>query len=231
MRTAINIPYFLPYLRYFQVIASVDCHVCEVETQFNRWGYAHRHKLPLGKNPSWIGMPVKFAPHTTLSCQIQILDWKWTKKFFRSIEITYHRAPNYARVRALLERILADPTPSLADLCIRSTKEVCSELGIHTRLVDSREAEVDKSLRREGRIFAICKCMSATEFVNREEGRHLYSVEPFVAAGLGLRFFRSLPIPETLAHGYHPAMGGIDFLMRVPPEQQPAVVRMYDLVA
>jgi len=230
MRVAINIPYFLPYLRYFQVIAAVDCHVCEVETQFIRKGYAQRHKLPLGKFHKWLSVPLHAAPHTVRSCQIQILNWKWTRKFFRSIEITYHRAPNYAEVRDLLERILADPTPSLADLCIRSTKAVCGHLGIQTTLVDSRDIEVDKSLRHLERIFAICKSTQATEFINREEGRHLYQAGPFSANGLSLRFFRSRPLPERLVHGYHPSLGVIDFLMRVPPEDRVEAVQMYDLI-
>ena len=212
-------PYFLPYIGYFQLISAVDTFVVYDDVKYTKKGWINRNRYLVDGHDAVFSLPLKGdADHLDVRDRRLAPDFRRDRLLNRLGE-AYRRAPCFARVFPLLERIVRYDDDNLFGFLHHSIVQVCAGLGIGTRLRVSSGFDIDPALRHQDRVLALCEAAGADTYVNASGGTALYSHEAFRARGITLRFIASRPI-EYAQFGapFVPWLSIVDVMMFNPPE-------------
>ncbi len=226
-------PYFFPYLGYFQLMHAVDRFVVADDVSFIKQGWINRNRLLINGEAAYITVPLKRHPAAALIRDVEIADGptrRWRGTMLKTIANFYRRAPSFDRVYPLVERVVAAPFTSIADMARASLREVCDYLAIRPALVESSAVYGNAHLKGQDRVIDTCRTERASEYVNAIGGQALYSREAFAASGIRLRFLCSEMTPYPQAGGeFVPSLSIIDVLMSNPPDAARDLVARYRL--
>lgn len=228
-RLAVMQPYFLPYAGYFMLLAAVDRFVAFDDVQHIARGWVNRNRLLLGGEPHPFALPLKKAPREARIRDRKLaLDARWRRAWLELVRHAYARAPQYPRVRELLETVLDGPA-GLADFLVRSLRLVCDYIGIDTPITSSSTVELGVHGREK--ILALCRHFGADCYVNPRGGEGLYTPEPFAAQGIALRFLHMHDVRYVqFGQEFVPNLSILDVLMFNAPEACRALLACYTLV-
>ncbi len=239
MTLAIMQPYFLPYIGYMQLLNAVDTFVFYDDVAFINRGWVNRNRLLANGRDLLFTIPLKDASQNRLINEIAISDEpKWRDKLLRTIEQSYRKAPQFAEVMPMTERIIRFQAPdqsdiSVADYCFHSFSELTAYLGITTRLVASSSIYENSHLRAQERILDICRQEGAERYINPIGGTELYKAEPFTQLGCELRFIQPklVPYPQLGTADFIPWLSILDILMNNDVEAVRLLLLQFDLLA
>jgi hypothetical protein len=201
MRVAIMQPYFLPYVGYFQLIGAVDRFVVYDDIKYTKKGWINRNRYLSGGHDAYFTVPLEKG-----SDYLDVRDRRVSADFDRDkllnqLAAAYRKAPRFAETFPLLERVVRRADDNLFDFIHGSLRDVCAALRIETPLVVSSTLGVDRALRAQDKVLAICEALSADAYVNAIGGLELYDREAFAARGIALSFLKARPHP-------YPQLGG-----------------------
>lgn len=192
MTLAIMQPYFLPYIGYMQLMGAVDTFVLYDDVSFINRGWINRNKLLINGQEHLFTIPLKDASQNKRINEVHLADDpKWRSKLLKTIEQGYRKAPQYAVVMPLTEKIVNFTTDSIADLIYHSLVELNGYLGLTPTLIASSSVYENTHLKAQERILDICNQEGATRYINPIGGMELYDRERFAEAGITLNFIRS----------------------------------------
>lgn len=192
MTLAIMQPYFLPYIGYMQLMNAVDTFVLYDDVAFINRGWINRNKLLINGQEYLFTVPLKDASQNKRINEVYLADDpKWRSKLLKTIEQGYRKAPQYAMVMPLTEKIINFATDSIAELIHHSLVELNQYLGLPTRLVASSGIYANGHLKGQERILDICRQAGATRYINPIGGTELYDRPTFAEAGIELNFLRA----------------------------------------
>jgi len=231
-RVAVMQPYFLPYVGYFQLIASVDKFIIYDNIKYTKKGWINRNRLLAGGTDQLFSLPLRSGSDSLHVRDRALADDFQPRKLLDQFHGAYRSAPEFARVYALLERIVLHSDRNLSAYILHSVKAVCAELGISTVIQASSEVEIDHALKHQEKVLALCAATAATTYVNAIGGTELYSKEDFAARGVELRFIRSRPLEyPQFGQAFVPWLSIVDVMMFNPPERVREIVSgHYDLI-
>ncbi len=252
MKLAMNQPYFLPYLGFYQLIHAVDQFVIYDGFNYIKSGWVNRNRLlVVGRGPAYFTVPTEHGSSFKKIRDIKLSAHRnWRRKLLDTFVMNYKRCPFFAETHALIETIIGVETDSLSDLATRSIVDVCKHLEINTTLItnpvyEALESDLQRDSLRETfptvklehpsngclRLIAICQIMGATEFVNAIGGEALYYKSDFQANGIDLHFLRSRDEPyRQTTEQYYPGLSIVDVLMNCGKEGTIKRLSNYDLV-
>ncbi len=231
-RVAVMQPYFLPYVGYFQLIASVDRFIIYDNIKYTKKGWINRNRLLAGGTDQLFSLPLRSGSDSLPVRDRVLADDFQPHKLLAQFHGAYRSAPEFARVYALLERIVLHSDRNLFAYILHSVKAVCAELGIGTVIQVSSEVEIDHTLKHQEKVLALCAATVATTYVNAIGGTELYAKEDFAARGVELRFIRSRPLEyPQFGQAFVPWLSIVDVMMFNPPERVREIVSgHYDLL-
>lgn len=216
MKLAIMQPYFFPYIGYFQLIHAVDKFVIYDNIKFTKKGWINRNRILVNGRDSYITLPLKHASDY-LDVRERFLAEAWAherKTMLNKIAGVYRKAPNFKFVYPLIEECLLFEEKNLFQFIFHSLILVNAYLQIRTPIVVSSTILIDRELRAEKKVKAICKALDATEYVNPIGGVDLYQQDDFRSAGIELCFIKSADIAyEQFDHAFVPWLSIIDVMM------------------
>lgn len=214
-RLAVMQPYLFPYLGYWQLLHAVDRHVVYDDVNYIKGGWINRNRLLVAGQVAYVTVPLHGASSFSRICDIA-LDTRapWRDKLLRTIAFNYRRAPAFAQVFPVLERLVQHEAALLADYLLHQIRGVAAWLGIGAEIVPSSRVYDNAHLRGQERVLDICRREGARTYVNLPGGRALYDAAAFGAAGVALRFVQPQPLqyPQTMP-GFAPGLSIIDTLM------------------
>lgn len=187
-RVVIMQPYFFPYLGYFQLLHACDYFVFFDNVNYINKGWINRNQFMLSGGLKMITIPLSGASQNKLINEIDILDGKWTKNFFKSLEMNYRKSLNYESLIGPLKEVIGDGLGKICDLNQRTTQWCASYLGLN---LDFKVSSLDFPLvdgQGKERILGICKDLSADIYLNAIGGVELYKKEDFSLVGVQLKF-------------------------------------------
>ncbi|WP_018125534.1 WbqC family protein [Desulfovibrio oxyclinae] len=192
MRLAVMQPYFLPYLGYFQLLASVDRFVVLDDVNYIKRGWVNRNRILVDGRPNTFSLPVKKASQNKMINELELgQDYEdWARRFLKTIKHAYKKAPMYNNVMPLIEDMLACKISGLSTFLVHSLKRVCSYLGISTEIVETSSVYPRKGLSGSDRVLDICIQNCAETYVNLPGGRDLYDCATFRRKGISLEFLQ-----------------------------------------
>ena len=231
-RVAVMQPYFLPYVGYFQLIASVDKFIIYDNIKYTKKGWINRNRLLVGGTDQLFSLPLRSGSDSLQVRDRALADDFQPRKLLDQFHGAYRSAPEFSRVYALLERIVLYSDRNLFAYVLHSVKAVCAELGISTVIQASSEIGIDHALKHQEKVLALCAASAATTYVNAIGGTELYAKEDFAVRGVELRFIRSRPLEyPQFGQVFVPWLSIVDVMMFNPPERVREIVSgHYDLL-
>ena len=216
---AIHQPNFFPWLGFFDKIARADIFVVLDDAQFAKSGagtWCNRVRLLFNGVPTWMTMPVRRDYHGVRRVnEMAIVNGQpWREKMRRSIRAHYGRAAFFAAVFPVIERLLDNPTESLADYNLNGIRAVCEALSIDARrIVLSSSLAVD-ALATD-RLIGIVKRVGGTAYLTGGGAGGYQEDDKFAAAGIELRYqnFQHPRYPQGQTDEFVPGLSCLDALL------------------
>ena len=209
-------PYLFPYLGYFQLIAAADVFVLGDDLQYIRSGWVNRNRILSNGEAKLITFPLKKDRFELPINQRQLCEnfSCEAERLLRQISQNYHKAPYFAQVMPLVERLIRFPQQNIALYTEHTIRELCAYLHIVTPIMRGSDLNVGTPTDKQDRVIRIVRTFDATTFINPEGGSVLYDRALFAAHGLQVHFFRSEPVEyPQFKHPFVANLSIIDVLM------------------
>ena len=231
MRLAIMQPYFMPYIGYWQLMASVDAFVLYDNIQYTKKGWINRNRFLLNGRESLFTIPLKQGSDYLDVVQRALAEDFDRAKLLNRLIASYRKAPFFDTAFSLVASIVKVEHRSLFEYIHHSIRLTADYLGITTPVVISSSVAIDHLLHGEDKVLAFCRKLGATTYINAIGGRELYSKSAFAAQGISLRFIKTRPIAyRQFSDPFVPNLSVIDVLMFNSKDAIRAILAEYDLV-
>jgi len=218
MRIGIMQPYFLPYIGYFQLIASVDQFILYDNIKYTKKGWINRNRFLQNGKDEMFSLSLRKDSDFLDICERELAADFDGEKLLQKIRGAYLRAPYFEQTYPLIERVIRYSEPNLFLFLQHSIKQVCAQLGITTKITTSSEVEINHQLRGQVRVLELCKALDATCYINTMGGIDLYSKKNFQERGIELKFIKSKPFNYAqFENQFIPWLSIIDVMMFNPP--------------
>ena len=227
-------PYVLPYIGYIQLMNTVDTFVFYDDVAFINRGWVNRNRLMVNGKEYLFTIPLKDASQNKQIREIALADdLKWRGKLLKTIEQSYRKAPLFAEVMPMTERIINFQTHTIADYIFHSFTELTAYLSITTRLVASSAIYENGHLKAQERIVDICRQEGAGRYINPVGGQELYNQAAFDLIGCELRFIqpRQVPYSQTGTAEFMPWLSILDLLMNQSAAEIQPMLTEFDLIS
>lgn len=219
MKLALMQPYLFPYIGYFQLLSQVERFVFYDDVNFIKNGWINRNRLSLNGAPQYFTVPLSNASPFQKIRDVAITPASgWRRKLGESIRHAYSRAPHFATVSALVQRVFDTDTLRIGELAKTSVRQVADYLDLATEFIDSSAPYGNADLHGMQRVLDICRIEHATDYYNVPGGRALYESAAFAERGVRLHFVEPLPF-KYMQGGpdFLPSLSIIDVLMYNDP--------------
>lgn len=234
-RLGIMQPYVFPYIGYFQLIKAVDKFVVYDDVAFINKGWINRNNILVNGKASMFTIPLIGASQNRFIRDIEVDNLvAWSKKFLKTFEQSYKKAPFYKEGFSLVEQIFNLPVMSIAELATASLKETCKYLNIETEIVESSTVYHNQDLKAQGRILDICLQEKANHYINPIGGMAIYDKQLFADSKILLNFIKAKPIQYKQFNkdeaAFVPWLSIIDLLMFCSAEEINEHLNKFELV-
>jgi len=220
MRLAIMQPYFLPYIGYFQLMASVDLFLVYDRIKYTKKGWINRNRMLVNGTDAIFSLPLR-KDHDTLDVVDRVLAADFDRgRLCQQIRGAYGRAPHFAATFPLIEQIVRHPDNNLFGYIHHSLLALREHLGIGTAVRVSSSVPVRADAKGQDKVLALCHALGATTYRNAAGGLDLYARSDFQQHGIDLEFIRPRPweYPQ-FGELFVPWLSILDILMFNPLEQ------------
>lgn len=231
MTVAITQPTFLPWLGYFNLVATADVFVVLDTVQFEKQSWQTRNRVRTRKGEVlWLPVPVVDMPLSTLIKDIRIAPNPptWRRKLFATLDQNLARAPFYKEARELARIVLEPDTPHelLAEMNIDFIRGVARAFGLKAQIL--RSSELPGEGVRADLLLGLCRHFGADRYYSNA-GSSVYLEESrpmFAEAGVEIVYQQwSHPEYQQAGEGFVSHLCCLDAIACMGVEQAGASVR------
>ncbi len=190
MILAVNQPYFLPYIGYWQLINAADLFLIGDDYQYRKRSWINRNRIMVRGKAVWFCVEKKNTGSMQMCNEMYMSSINRTKKLHLLYD-AYHRAPHYEEGLRLIEEILDCDEIVLSEYLLHSIRTVCTYLGINTPIGRTSDYPGNSSYKREYRIYDMCHRIGADTYINPVGGMQLYDFADFRKQGITLKFLKA----------------------------------------
>ncbi|MDB5282325.1 MAG: hypothetical protein JWO06_1400 [Bacteroidota bacterium] len=232
MKVAIMQPYLFPYIGYFQLINSVDKFFVFDDVNYINKGWVNRNRILINGKDNLFTIPLQDASQNRIIKDIEVSpDEKWRKKFLKSIEMAYSKAPYYEFTYSLIKKVMLTEEKLITAIILNSLKEILQHLEIKTEIVVASEVYSYGAIKGVDRILKICESEKADHYINPIGGTELYQKDIFEKNNIQLSFIKSRPVVyPQFKNEFIPWLSIIDVMMFNSKEQIQEYLNAYDLI-
>ena len=192
MKVAVMQPYFVPYIGYWQLMNIVDKYVIYDDANYIKGGWINRNRILINGQARYFNVPIVGSSPNKKINEIKVNQTELlVRKNMRTIEFAYKKAPFYADVYPLVEKILYCDKENLVEFVRNSFDVISNYLGITPDFILSSSIQKDNRLKGQDRLLSICEVLGATEYYNSLGGMSLYTFEAFRKKNMRLYFLKS----------------------------------------
>ncbi len=233
---AVMQPYIFPYIGYFQLINAVDVFVFYDDVNFIKQGWINRNKILSNNEAQLFTVPLKKISSFKQINEVEVnasLYLKWKKKFLKSLEQNYTKAPYFKSTYELIKKSLdGGENKTISELASLSIENVAHHLGIKTKFnVSSVKYANSKESDRTDRLLHISKELGATKYINALGGQELYNKNDFLKHRIDLKFLKPELKPYSqFSNDFVAGLSIIDILMFNSKEEAKVLIEDYVLL-
>ena len=219
-RVAILQSSYIPWKGYFDLIRRVDEFILYDDAQYTKRDWRNRNRIKTPTGPLWLSIPVEVKGRYLQAIKdTRASEPGWHERHWRSIQVSYARAPYFQTYKPVLEELyLGCTSSSLSEINFRFIARFCELLSIRTRLTWSMDYTlVDGQTER---LVALCEQAGATEYLSGPAARVYIDPKRFEDAGIKLTFMDYGGYPEypQLYPPFDHYVSLIDLLVHTGPE-------------
>jgi hypothetical protein len=232
MKLAVMQPYLLPYIGYYQLLRSVDKFIVFDDVNYINRGWINRNRILVNGKDHMFTLPLENASQNKFICAVNISSEaeKWRRKFFRTMELNYCKAPMYKPVMSFMEMLFKELCGSLSVFLMKELELTCSYLGINTEIVSSSQIYDNRELAGGERIIDICRKEGVDTYINACGGTDIYDKKDFAAHGINLKFIQTGDIKyHQFSNEFVPWLSIVDVMMFNSPAQINVMLDDYEL--
>ena len=217
MKLAIMQPYFLPYIGYFQLLASVDQFIMYDNIKYTKKGWINRNRMLLNGTDVVFSLPLKKGSDSLNIVERELSAEFDRNKLLNQFKGAYSRASHFELTYPILEQIIRHEDANLFRYIHHSIVRLCAHLGIRTEIRSSSEIAIDQDLKGQEKVLALCKAAGADTYINTIGGVELYAKDDFRIQGIDLQLIKARPF-EYAQFGapFVPWLSIVDVLMFNP---------------
>jgi hypothetical protein len=211
---AIHQPNFLPWLGFFDKMASCDVFVLLDDVQFSRGTRTNRVQVLVDGRAHWLTVPTR-RDTRPLICDTRIDDSRpWREKAIRTLRTSYKGRVGFEETIALIEPVIRMSTERMADLNERGIRTLADALGIRPRVVKSSAIAVEGA--SSDRLARLVDAVGGTVYLSGSGGRDYLAEEPFRQRGIEVKMQRFVEpnYPQATAEPVR-GLSAIDGMMSV----------------
>jgi hypothetical protein len=212
-------PVYLPWLGLFHKISLAETFVSFDRVQYLPKDWNNRNRIKTPNGPIWLTVPVHKKGHRDKALDEIEIDNRtpWQRKHWRSLEMSYGKAPYWGRYRDYFEDVYAREWTHLAELNDRMLLWFLDELGIEVAF--DRASDHDFQGAKSELVLDMCLALGATRYIFGALGRDYADTAAFAAAGVEplVQEYRHPTYPQL--HGaFEPYMSIVDLLFNCGDE-------------
>ena len=107
-----------------------------------------------------------------------------------ALECSYGKAPHFSEVMPMMEKFMLADYNNLFEYNVTSIRMICNYLGINSEILIFSELDHSRDLKRQYRIFDVCRTSGGNEYINAIGGTELNDFEEFRENGIELAFLK-----------------------------------------
>jgi WbqC-like protein family len=180
---------YIPWKGYFDLINGVDEFILYDDRQFTRRDWRNRNRIKTPNGVIWLTIPVqvKGRYHQRID-ETVVSDPAWSQGHWKTLTQAYAPAPAFDTYGVRFKRVYEEleDEPRLSVINRRLIEEVCSVLGISTKLSWSTDYDVEGS--RTERLVNLCRRTGATRYLSGPRARDYIDEQLFRQAGIKLSY-------------------------------------------
>jgi hypothetical protein len=234
MKLAIMQPYFFPYIGYFQLINAVDEFVLYDNIEFTKKGWINRNRILVNGKDSFITIPLKSdSDYLDINRRRLVATWpKERESILNRITEYYRKSPYFDSAYPVISRCLLHEENNLFRFILNSLALLNEYLGIMTPFLISSTLPIDRDLKADKKVIAICRARQAGVYINPIGGTELYKKDIFRKEGIKLFFLQSHDVQyDQFGNEFVPRLSIIDVMMfNSPGRIREYLSRDYSLV-
>jgi hypothetical protein len=207
-------PVYLPWLGLFHKIALADSFVYFDDVQYQDKDWNNRNKIKTAQGPVWLTVPVFNKNHYDIAVKDVLIrnDMPWPRKHFKSIALSYAKAPFVKRYLPFFDDLYKKPWEKLSDLNEEILKYFLKELGIRTAI--SKLSVLGLQSKKSDLVLEMCGRLGADLYIFGALGKDYANREAFERSGFQVEFQDYAHPVYTQGHGkFISHLSVIDLLM------------------
>jgi hypothetical protein len=183
-------PFYIPWKGLFDMIHRSDVFVFYDDVQYVTKNWESRNTISTANGPVWLTVPVLSKDRRTQNiCDVEINpNENWQKKHYKSLSLTYAKAPFFKQYKYLLDDFYIDHKwTSLSELDEYTTKRICEALGIKVDFV--RSSDYGFTGGKDGeKIIKLCRALDCDRLINGPKSAEYMDQALFDEAGIDVRY-------------------------------------------
>ncbi len=218
---AIHQPNFFPWLGYFGKIAQAQRFVLLDNVQIPKTGgsWVNRVKLLSDRKAAWFTLPIDRSYHgMRLICEVQIAtDAAGRAALAAKVALNYRQAPFFGEVFPVVEALLTNPEPNLAEYNVHAVLTLSERMGFsRDRFVRSSSLSCAGEVSTD-RLVKIVGEVGGQAYLYGGGAVDYQDNDKFGKAGLDVmaQNFVYPAYPQFNVSGFLPGLSVIDALMNV----------------
>ncbi|MEA3499581.1 MAG: WbqC family protein [Candidatus Marinimicrobia bacterium] len=233
MKIAIMQPYFFPYLGYFQLINAVDKFVVSDDVNYIKKGWINRNYILINNRAKMFTVPLRKVSSNKLIKDLKLAtSEKWKKKFLKTIQFSYERAPYFEKTFSIINEVINTPANLIIKWHLKSIYLIKQYLDIETEIIESEAKYKNRGMNSQEIIIDICKKERSSDYINAIGGMKLYDKEDFKKHNINLYFIKT---DKNLKYKqfnnkFVPNLSIIDVMMFNSPREIKGMLNEYSLV-
>lgn len=188
---AIHQPNFFPWLGYFDKIARSDAFIILDDVQLQKTGgsWSNRVTLLVAGQSKWVTGPVDRAFHGTRTIREVTFarDGAWRIKLVKTITANYSRHPFFAETMEVIEPLILNAEPHVAEYNIHAITSVVERLGLDQTKIH-RSSELEHHGTSNELLCSITKAVGGEVYMCGGGADAYQQEEVFLRSGLRLSY-------------------------------------------
>ena len=180
---------YIPWKGYFDLIAAVDEFIIYDDMQYTRRDWRNRNLINTKNGLVWLTIAVANKGQYDQKIRDTLVsESDWAKKHWRSIELTYARAPHFAEVAEWLAPLYLENTETnLSRINRKFIDAICSYLNIHTVISNSWDYRLAEG--KTERLVNLALQAEAKTYISGPAAKDYIVESQFHEAGIELVWF------------------------------------------
>ena len=187
MIVTIHQPLYMPWLGYFQKMASADVMVVLDAVSFSRGDYVNRNRIMGTSGSQFLTVPIKSFKLGTLINQISIGGDEWKALHLNSIQKSYIRTPFFKDYFPEITEIIQNHhESSILNLDLNLINMFMKRLGITTKMI--LQSEIEIFTNGSNLIHDICTYLRADTYISGPQGIQYLNLPSFQKSAIDVLF-------------------------------------------